>query len=106
MSGPRVYADFQNADPAGRLRLNCAGTVRDLARQGVELREGLALTLYSDDTDDDGPAELVADGIVERSAEGWVARIDWDAIRRAATRPDPAVNGTGPVSPVTPEGAA
>ena len=45
MSPAKVYADFHNADAKGRLRLNCTGTVEDLARQQIELREGLALTL-------------------------------------------------------------
>jgi hypothetical protein len=30
MNKPKVYADFQNADSQGRLRLNCLGTVEDL----------------------------------------------------------------------------
>jgi hypothetical protein len=35
---PRVYADFQNLDDLHRLRLTCAGTVRDVERQDIELR--------------------------------------------------------------------
>ena len=41
MVKPKVYADFHNADANGRLRLNCVGTVEDLARQGVALRDGM-----------------------------------------------------------------
>ena len=84
---PRVYADFHNADPQGRLRLNCAGTLEDLARRQIELREGLHLTLYADDLDDQGQLdELLVDGIVTFSAEerGWLAVIDWAAIRHAS----------------------
>lgn len=84
---PRVYADFNNADARGRLRLNCVGTIKDLARQQVELREGLSLALYSDDGDDHGRAdELRADGVVTYSAEEqcWVAAIRWDAVRHAS----------------------
>ena len=87
MAGPRIYADFHNADPQGRLRLNCVGTVEDLSRQQIELREGLLLTLYSDDLDGEGQLdELLADGIVEYSEEEhcWVATIDWSAIRHAS----------------------
>jgi hypothetical protein len=66
MAGPRVYADFQNLDDENRLRLTCAGTRRDLQRQGIELRHGMALTLYTDDADDQGrPDELWTDGIVQ-----------------------------------------
>ena len=86
---PRVYADFQNADAQGRLRLNCDGTARDLARQKVRLYDGLVLTLYSDDADDQGtPDELEVTGVVQQSAEErcWVARIDWAAVRHASDR--------------------
>ena len=85
MANPRVYADFQNLDDENRLRLTCAGTRRDLERQGIELREGMNLTLYTDDATDDGqPDELLAEGVVHYdSAENcWVAAIDWNAIRR------------------------
>jgi len=75
MNKPRVYADFHNADPQGRLRLNCVGTVQDLSRQQINLREGLELTLYSED--------LEVKGQVQYSSEEsmWVAVIDWDAIK-------------------------
>jgi hypothetical protein len=91
MATPRVYADFQNLDDENRLRLTCAGTRRDLERQGIELREGMPLTLYSDDATDDGqPDELLAEGIVhyDREAACWVAAIDWRALRHASDKPD------------------
>jgi hypothetical protein len=76
MDKPRVFADFHNADALGRLRLNCIGTVQDLARQQVALCDGQWLTLYSED--------LEVDGLVRYSTEEnlWVAVIDWNAIRR------------------------
>lgn len=87
MVKPKIYADFHNADAQGRLRLNCIGTIEDLAEHQVELREGLLLTLYADDLDDKGrPDELQVDGVVAFSEEehGWVAAIDWTAIRHAS----------------------
>jgi hypothetical protein len=84
MAGPRVYADLQNLDDENRLRLVCAGTRRDLERQQIQLREGLTLTLYTDDADDAGqPDELFADGIVQYNEQEkcWVAAIDWQVIR-------------------------
>ena len=87
MAAPRVYADFQNLDDENRLRLVCAGTRRDLERQKIELREGMALTLYTDDADDQGrPDELVADGVAHFNEEEncWVEAIDWQAIRHAS----------------------
>jgi hypothetical protein len=38
---------------------------RTIERQGIELREGTTLTLYSDDANDEGqPDELLADAVV------------------------------------------
>ncbi len=75
MSNPKVYVDFHNADTRSRLRLNCVGTVEDLARHQLMLRDGLILSLYSE--------ELEVEGQVQYSTDEnlWVAVIDWDAIR-------------------------
>ncbi len=83
MSKPKVYADFHNADVQGRLRLNCVGTVEDLAQQQIVLRDGLLLTLYSE--------ELEVDGQVQYSTEEnlWVAVIDWDAIKEIGAESTP-----------------
>jgi hypothetical protein len=71
----RVFADFHNADEQGRLRLNCVGTIEDLSRQNIELKNEQQITLYSE--------ELEVDGIVRYSEEEklWVAAIDWNQIR-------------------------
>ncbi len=90
MANPKVYADFHNADSRGRLRLNCVGTIEDLARQQIELCDGLALIFYSDDLDQNGtPDKLLAEGIVNFSEEEdcWVASIDWSAIRHSTDHP-------------------
>jgi len=91
MAPPRVYADLQNLDDENRLRLTCAGTRRDLERQGIELREGMTLKLYTDDANDEGrPDELLADGVVHynEAEKCWVAAIDWDALRHASEGPN------------------
>ncbi|MEH2434744.1 MAG: hypothetical protein V7K25_10920 [Nostoc sp.] len=74
MITPRVFADFHNADAEGRLRLNCIGTIEDLANQSIELRDGQLLTIYSEDFE--------VDGVVQFSEEEklWVADIDWERI--------------------------
>lgn len=76
MPTPSIYADFNNADPQGRLRLNCAGTVQDLGRQGLQLRVGLKVLVHDE--------ELEAEGEVGYSVDEqiWVARIDWSAVRQ------------------------
>ncbi len=90
MATPLVYADFQNLDDENRPRLTCAGTRQDLERQGIELREGLRLTLYTDDANDEGkPDKLLADGIVQynQGEKCWVAAIEWNAIRHESDLP-------------------
>jgi hypothetical protein len=87
MRNPRIYADFHNLDEFNRLKLTCAGTRDDLARLGVRLKEGLALTLYTDDADDEGRSdELRVDGIVRYNNEEdcWTAEVDWKALRHAS----------------------
>ena len=75
MEKSKVFVDFHNADVQGRLRLNCTGTIEDLAHQKIWLQNGQEITLYSED--------LEVDGIVQYStAENlWVAVIDWDNIK-------------------------
>ena len=66
-----------------------------MARQGVQLQDGLVLTLYMDDADDKGrPDELLADGVVHfnESERRWVAAIDWSAIRHASQEKSPEAN--------------
>jgi hypothetical protein len=95
MAAPRIYADFQNADSQGRLRLICAGTTHDLERQQIKLAAGLAVTLYADDADDEGrPDDIEASGVVEYSEDEqcWVARIDWSAIHHASSARFPQLN--------------
>lgn len=76
MSLSRVFVDFHNADEQGRLRLNCIGTIEDLARQQAELEDGQRLTLYSEDLEVDGVVQFSEDERV------WVAAIDWNHIRQ------------------------
>lgn len=45
----RIFADFNNVDLKGRVRLNTAGSLRDMAEHKSELREGLEVILYTSD---------------------------------------------------------
>jgi hypothetical protein len=80
MHQPRVFADFHNADAQGRLRLNCIGTVEDLAQHQIVLREDLPLILYSEELEVEGVAQYSTDEHI------WVAVIEWNAIRDAGTQ--------------------
>jgi hypothetical protein len=71
----KIYADFNNADSKGRIRLNTQGTSHDLKEMGIQLEEGLKILL----DDDEG---IVALGIVSYSEDEqiWVAEINWQKI--------------------------
>ncbi|MEO3704113.1 hypothetical protein [Trichormus azollae] len=43
----RVFADINNADEEGHLRLNSIGTIDDLVNENIELQDGKVMTLYS-----------------------------------------------------------
>jgi hypothetical protein len=75
MTSPLVYADFMNADPQGRVRLNGVGTLNDLGDSGLRLADGLRILIHDE--------EVEADGVVQYSDQEklWVAVIDWKAVR-------------------------
>ena len=73
-----IYADFNNADSGGCLRLTCIGTIQDLARLGLQLREGMPLILHDEELEVEGEAHFSE---VEHI---WVARIDWQSIRQTS----------------------
>jgi hypothetical protein len=80
----RIFVDFMKTDAARRLILTTLGTKQDLARAGIELREGLNLSVYSDDLNADGnPDNLLAEGVVhyDKDAKRWVLEIDWSGLR-------------------------
>ncbi len=80
---PEIFADFNNADCRGRLRLSCHGTEVDLRRLGLQLEEGMEILVSDRDS-------LSAVGTVEWSCEEgiWVATIDRNEIRGAINSPE------------------
>jgi hypothetical protein len=56
MSSAVIYADFNNMDSDGNLRLNTVGTIADLKKYSIELKEGLRLRV----ADGDLMAEIIA----------------------------------------------
>jgi hypothetical protein len=76
-----LFADFNNADTLGRIRLNTRGTINDLQLNNITLTEGLKVLL--DDKD-----ELKAIGIIEFSGleNIWVAKVDWDDLENISSK--------------------
>lgn len=65
----RIFADFNNMDPDGHLRLNLTGTTEDLVAAGIDLVDGLSLLV----SDGDLFAEIV---VVKPGREGvWRGKI-------------------------------
>lgn len=63
-----IPVDFGNRDEDGAVRLVTQGTVEHLKSHGIELSEGMKVTMS------DG--ELTADGTCTRRDDMWIARID------------------------------
>jgi hypothetical protein len=59
-------------------------TISQLEEAGIELREGMELTLSDFDGSADEPTWLVADGVVSRDRAGqrWEFRYRWSECRR------------------------
>ena len=73
MDIPKIFADFNNADKNGKVRLNTSGSLKDIQRLQIDLKEGMEILL----DDQDG---LVTMGQLGYSEEEkiWVAEINWD----------------------------
>jgi hypothetical protein len=87
LDSKRIYVDFIKLDEDRRLILSCRGTHNDLARYNIKLEEGLVLTFYSDDADDDGNNDdLVVQGTVHYNTNlnEWVASINWEDIKHVS----------------------
>ena len=65
----RIYADFNNCDEPGRVRLNTIGSLRDLDHVGP-LKEGEMLELYDTELRVVGKAEF------SRVDNIWTAQFD------------------------------
>ncbi|WAS92503.1 hypothetical protein [Nannocystis punicea] len=72
----RIYADFNNLDEQGRVRLNNIGSLEDLERARHTIMNGFQVVLVAP-ADFEVQALLVHDGI-------WRAVPDWSTMRRLA----------------------
>jgi hypothetical protein len=102
MNDLRIYADFNNLDDENRLKLTCAGTQADLERLGIHLQEGMTLTFYMDDADDEGRTDdILVEGVVHYNTQKkcWVAEAKWNALRNASDEAESADNPHPQMSP-------
>jgi len=77
-----IFADFNNADSQGFLRLNCDGTLRDIMRHQIVLSEGQEF-IFSD-------GDLQVAGHIVLSDEGVLAAcIRWQDIKEVKPGANP-----------------
>jgi len=76
----RIWADF-NAQSGDLLPLDFKGSIRDIRRQNVELREGLHIVVYDD--------QYQAEATVVNVRGEWYARIIEGTGRAAQAKPPP-----------------
>jgi len=79
----KLWTDF-NASSDNGLRLNCKGTIEDLSRQGLELKEGMKLLLWDEDTDETNNQDnLVVEAVAhyDDKLKIWEGVFNWDDIR-------------------------
>jgi len=77
MELPKIFADFNNADPRGCLRLIFDRSAEDIERQNLKLFNGLKVIAYDDDE-----LSAIAEVIFSEDENIWVAKIDWSKIQR------------------------
>ena len=95
MSKYRVYADFNGLRDSPRtegklaLGLHYFGTLKDLSRLKLRLRNGLELDVYSDS---DEHEDIEASGVVhfDETARQWFVEFAEQDIRCVPTQPEPA----------------
>lgn len=79
----RLWTDF-NASSDNGLRLNCKGTIDDLSRQGLELKEGMKLLLWDEDVDEnDNKDNLVVEAVAHYNDKHkiWEGVFNWKDIK-------------------------
>ena len=78
MSAPRVYADFNDlpgpTDSDQRMWLSYWGSLCDLARQRIRLRDGMPITVYDSS---DGDEDMEVDGIARHNVSAADIRFNW-----------------------------
>jgi hypothetical protein len=79
----RIWADFTDLG-GGLIPLHYKGSIRDIRRQRVELREGLHIVVY-DDT-------YQSEAIVEKVKGEWLARLIPGTGRDARASPPPPID--------------
>lgn len=71
----KIFADFNNTDVNGDVRLNCLGTLEDIKNGEIILREGLEILL-----DDYDSIKTIGRCKFSASESIWIAEVNWNAL--------------------------
>lgn len=79
MKRPLFYVDFNEMIDANTVLLSVEGSKVDAHGRTVQLQEGMPVSVYMDDVDENGNVDdLVANGVVEKNTQsGWSTHVKW-----------------------------
>ena len=79
MNRPMLYVDFNEMLAFDLFLLSKGGQTIDSNGEPVMLHEGMAITVYSDDLDENNNVDnLIASGTAERNTDtGWSKHVQW-----------------------------
>lgn len=79
MKEPRIYVDFNEMIEDNLVLLSQTDYKLDSEGNEIELKEGMFIKIYCDDTDED---IMIAEGVVElnkyREVYSWTAAVKWN----------------------------
>ena len=84
----RIYL-YPYAGPRGKNYINQKGTIDDICKLGINLKDGLMLHFYCDDGDDQGKRDdLIFEGRVyyDRTKKEWYVYIDSSTYRHRSEK--------------------
>jgi hypothetical protein len=73
---PKLFADFNNADAQGRVRLTTQGSLADISDNNIKMEEGIELQL-----DDNEGLSTIGTAHFSNEEKIWVAVIDWNCFK-------------------------
>jgi len=73
MSIPILFANFNNANRAGRLRLNCTSSIADM--ENLQLQEGIIVIVTDEES-----LQTTGTLVYSQEEDSWMVKIDWDKI--------------------------
>jgi hypothetical protein len=71
-----IYADFNNVDEEGCIRLNSTKTINDIESQNIKLKQGLKVKLTNEELEVEGRLQY------SKTEDIWTALINWGEVKK------------------------